>query len=73
MKIFDFENSIKLGNSPVKVLWLKENKDNPITEGEYIAAIKSLRGASKNRHYNPSYLRNQYRNLKNNFGFFSNK
>ena len=61
--------------SPERIAWLKANYDKPITEQEYIDAVRSFphnhRRASKCR--TPSRNRKDYFYLKHTFGFFTLK
>lgn len=59
--------------SAERIGWLKENHNKPVTEDEYVEAIKSLPHdhlyAAKCRA--PAHNRRNYRHLKERFGFFT--
>lgn len=72
MKIFDFEQALKQGRNPQVVNFFRENWNKKITEEEFIETMQKLRihrlGDSKK--YSPSHLKKEYKNLKEQFGFF---
>jgi hypothetical protein len=63
------------GHCPERTKWLKENHDKQISEEEFVEAWKKTRIFSRKKHAgrrnSPSAYRNEYKNLKNEFGFFS--
>lgn len=72
-KIFDFDLAIKLGRSPRRMAWYKENYRKPITEDVFIETMlkfKNLRRGQP-RNYQKSRLRTEYKKLKTIFGFFN--
>lgn len=72
MKKFNFEEALKKGQNMVKINWLKENHKKPISEFEFVKAmrvIKQFRNG-KSYKYQPSSLKRRYYYLKKNFGFF---
>ena len=73
MKTFDWEYHKKHAQ-PKRHEWLKANYNKPISQDDYIAAMIPLKatqtGKIKNNNYSPHKLKNQYRNLKQKFGFF---
>ena len=72
MKKFNFKESIRLGNSPKRVDWLKNNYSKNISEEKFIEENKKLKEFSigKKKNYCPSKLKGQYKHLKKTFGFF---
>ncbi len=73
-KEFDFEEAGKV-HSPEKVAWLKENCKKKVSEKKFVKEMKELKQFSlakrcRSRKYSPSRLKNQYKRLKKNFGFF---
>lgn len=59
--------------SAERIAWLKENYNKPVTEDEYVAAIKSLPHdhPKASRCRTPSGNRSNYQYLKERFGFFT--
>lgn len=72
MKIFDFEIAEKQGRNQYVLNFFKENHNKKMTEEEFVKQMQKLRihrlGVGKK--YCPSHLKKEYKNLKNNFGFF---
>lgn len=70
MKVFVWATA---QGSPQRIAWLKENYNKPVTEDEYVEAIKQLPHdhlyAARCRQ--PSKNRRQYQRLKDTFGFFT--
>jgi len=73
MKHFDWTESERR-HRPEHVAWLKAHHDKPTSEAEFIAAYRRLRGEDarphKARRYATTKLRQQYRHLRDTFGFF---
>ena len=76
MKEFNWEIYAAQGHRPEWIKWMKTNYDRPITEEEFVRAYQALRTADarprKARRYGRSKVAAQYRNLRNDFGFFPN-
>lgn len=79
-KEFDWDNAREMSRNSRRVMWLEENFDKPITELEFVNAMRLLKPFSKSQNkrtkrnaYKPSHLRRDYRYLKTRFGFFTNQ
>jgi hypothetical protein len=74
MKEFDWEIYAAQGHRPEWIKWMKMNYNCCITEEEFVRAYQALRKADararKARRYGRSKVAAQYRNLRNDFGFF---
>lgn len=74
MKEFDFTHPDFLRHQENVRNWLKKHHHKPVTENEYIIAMKELRNdiSGKRAHRNrcPSNLRHHYRMLNQKFDFF---
>jgi hypothetical protein len=55
--------------------WLQTNHAKPVTEAQYMEAYRAMRGedirSHKARRYATTKLRRSYRNLQEEFGFFT--
>jgi hypothetical protein len=73
-KAFDWELCSKL-HRPDWVAWLAANHAREVTEAEFIEAYRVGRTADsrphKSRRYSSAKLRHSYRNLREDFAFFS--
>jgi hypothetical protein len=67
MKVFDCEIA-KGMHSEGAYNFLKATHDKPMTEEEFILGYRAVTSSKK---HNPASLRRQYRNLKQQFGFFT--
>lgn len=74
MKPFDFAHQDFLRHQESVRNWFKEHYHKPVTEDEYVAAMRGLRkdghGKRVRRNRCPSNLRRNYRALNEKFGFF---
>ena len=73
-KTFNFEEA-KKQHSLQKVEWLEKNYNKPITSEVFVREMKRLKKFSrckrrKAHKYSPSKLRNNYKRLKQRYGFF---
>jgi hypothetical protein len=73
MREFDWEFA-KTKTSPSKLNWLWLNHKKPLTQMEYVHAVRQLRQFSLSKHASNNYskyrLKKDYTYLQNNFGFF---
>jgi len=73
-KTFDWEQCSKQHRSEW-VSWLNANHGRPVTEAEYMEAYRARRSADTRPHnarrYGTGKLRQAYRNLRDDFGFFA--
>ena len=73
-KTFDWEQCSKL-HKPEWAAWLEANHARPVTEAEYMEAYRAKRSADTRPHnarrYATAKLRQAYRNLQEDFGFFA--
>lgn len=74
MKEFDFYHEDFMRHQESVRQWLTEHYHQPVTEDEYIVAMKELRkddsGKRARRNRCPSNLRHHYKMLNKKFGFF---
>lgn len=74
MKEFDFTHPDFLRHQENVRNWLKKHHHKPVTENEYIIAMKELRndisGKRARRNRCPSNLKHHYRMLNQKFDFF---
>lgn len=74
MKTFDFEHPDFMRHQESVRRWLTNHYHHPVTEDEYITAMKKLRkndtGKRVRRNRCPSNLKRHYRMLNEKFGFF---
>lgn len=71
MKKFDWKFFEKQA-SPARFKWLKNNWNRLITEQQFVEAMILLKETRRGRSkcYQPSRIKQQYKMLKNKFGFF---
>jgi hypothetical protein len=74
MRTFDWELYTVQGHRPAWIEWMKANCNHPVTEEEFLRAYQALRIKDTRPHnarrYGRSKVAAQYRNLRNEFGFF---
>jgi hypothetical protein len=74
MKAFDWTR-FSDQHKPAWAAWLEANHDKPVTEIEFITAYRAQRDDDKRTHkarrYATAKVRQSYKNLKNDFGFFA--
>jgi hypothetical protein len=74
MKLFDWQLCFAL-HKVEWAGWLQTNYDKPVTEVQYMAAYRAMRGedvrSHKARRYATAKLRKSYKNLQEDFGFFA--
>jgi hypothetical protein len=74
MKSFDWQFCFAL-HKVEWARWLQTNYDKPVTEVEYMAAYRAMRGedvrSRKARRYATAKLRKSFKNLQEDFGFFT--
>jgi len=72
-KEFDWDH-LKQEASTARYEWLRENYNKPISEDDFIIAMKGIKEFSTSRHrgrcYQPYNLKKHYKNLKSVFNFF---
>jgi BRCT domain type II-containing protein len=75
MKVFDFDEARKMGQTPEKLEWIKQNKDKKVSEEDFILAMQELKKelGKTGRTYTPHSLKYRYKKLKKDFGFFIGK
>jgi len=67
MKEFNWETCTFKGP---RLLWLRENFNKKVSLDKFMEMIESTRSSTSNNHRSPSYGRQQYKTLKDKFGFF---
>lgn len=70
-KIFDWE-FYKTISSPERYTWMSQNHNKTISEEEFVKIMQYLKSfrRGKSYKYQPSHLKQEYKRLKENFGFF---
>lgn len=70
-KIWDWRIA-EARHSAARISFYREYFQKPITEEFFVEQMQKIRDQRKGSsyHYSPSHLKNQYRGLKSNFGFF---
>ncbi len=71
-KIFDWELREKSGHTKQTSDFLRENHAKKLDIEEFVYQMRLIpkKEGAKGKTRNPSFLRNQYKRLQNDFGFF---
>ena len=75
MKTFDWNIARSRTKNPTKLNWLWINRNKKISEEKFVKEVKKMQPLSsaerRYKKYAPHTLKRNYRNLKEEFGFFT--
>lgn len=70
MKEFDYELAKEIGVSDERIALYKSIQNRNISVEYFIIAVKRLPKKIGSKFHSPYHLKREYKNLKENFGFF---